>query len=227
MSDAGAAFLLSLRLSVWTTLLLVPVGFMLGRLLAFTDLKGRQWLEAILLLPLLLPPTVLGFYLLLVLSPQNPVGAMLAQLLGQPLVFSFSGLVLASMLVNLPFAVFPVQQAFHAIPDDVREAAQVCGMSSWRTLWRIDIPLAWRGTVAAVMLVFAHTMGEFGVVLMVGGNIAGETRTASIAIYDSVQAFDMQSAVWLTLALIAVSISSLLIVRLAGAQARGYLSHLP
>jgi len=211
-------FWLSLKLAFWTTILLLPIGLLVGRLLAYSTFKGRAWLEAIVYLPLVLPPTVLGYYLLVVLSPNNVVGKTLASLFDGPLVFSFEALVLASLIANLPFAVQPSQQAFAAIAQDTREAAWVSGLSSFRTLWRIELPQCWLGVLCAATLTFAHTLGEFGVVLMVGGNIAGETRTLSIAIYDSVQSFDMTAAGAMTFGLLLFSIVALVIVRVAGTQ---------
>ena len=164
------------------------------------------------MLPLLLPPTVIGFYLLTTLGQGAPLGAWLARTLGLRLVFSFEGLLLASVLVNLPFMVQPVQRAFAAIPNSLREAAWVCGLSPWRTFWKIELPLAWPGLLAGVALTMAHTLGEFGVVLMVGGSIAGETKTLSIAIYDRVQAFDMGSAHIMALALVGASLAALALV---------------
>ena len=141
------------------------------------------------MLPLVLPPTVLGFYLLVAFSPQSAFGAALKSLFGGQLVFSFAGILVASLIVNLPFAVQPIQRAFEAIPPNVREAAFVSGLSRWETMRRIELPLAWPGIVSAMALTFAHTLGEFGVILMIGGSIPGETRVLSISIYDSVQAF--------------------------------------
>lgn len=209
-------FWLSLKLAFWTTLLLVPIGLLIGRLLAYKKFTGKGWIEALVYLPLVLPPTVLGYYLLVSLSPTNAFGEVLASVLGAPLVFSFHALVLASLIVNLPFAVQPAQQAFAAIPQDTREAAWVSGLSAWQTFIRIELPQCWLGILCAATLTFAHTLGEFGVVLMVGGNIAGETRTLSIAIYDSVQAFDMKSAGIMTAGLLLFSIVALVIVRIAG-----------
>ncbi len=190
----------------------------MGRVLAYGKFKGRVWLEAFVYLPLVLPPTVLGYYLLVVLSPNNKIGKTLATLFDGPLVFSFEALVLASLIVNLPFAVQPSQLAFAAIAQDTREAAWVSGLSSWSTFYRIELPQCWLGVLCAATLTFAHTLGEFGVVLMVGGNIAGETRTLSIAIYDSVQSFNMGSAGAMTLGLLLFSLVALVIVRIAGIQ---------
>jgi len=209
-------FWLSLKLAFWTTVLLVPIGLLIGRVLAYKKFTGKAWLEALVYLPLVLPPTVLGYYLLVSLSPNNAFGGALASLLGAPLVFSFEALVLSSLIVNLPFAVQPAQQAFAAIAQDTREAAWVSGLSPWQTFVRIELPQCWLGILCAATLTFAHTLGEFGVVLMVGGNIEGETRTLSIAIYDSVQAFDMQSASIMTASLLLFSLLALFVVRVAG-----------
>jgi molybdate transport system permease protein len=203
---------ISLALAVGTALLLLPFSVWLARWLATTTWRGRPVLEALLMLPLLLPPTVIGFYLLTTLGQASPVGAWLARTLGVRLVFSFEGLLLASVLVNLPFMVQPVQRAFAAIPNSLREAAWVCGLSPWQAFWKIELPLAWPGLLAGVALTMAHTLGEFGVVLMVGGSIAGETKTLSIAIYDRVQAFDMNSAHIMALALVGASLAALALV---------------
>lgn len=185
---------LSLRLAVWTCLVLTPLAVLAARALAWGAFAGKGFAEAAIALPLVLPPTVLGYYLLVSLGGASPIGQLYQALTGRGLVFTFDGLLLASLIFNLPFAVQPMQRAFEAIPADVREAAWCSGMSHWRTFWRIELPLAWPGVVSALALTFAHTLGEFGVVLMVGGNIPGETKTVSIAIYDRVQAFDDAAA---------------------------------
>jgi molybdate transport system permease protein len=202
---------LSLRLALWTCLLLLPVAVALGRVLAWGRFRGRGMLEALVALPLVLPPTVLGYYLLSALGMGSPLGQWFLALTGHSLVFSFDGLLLASLVFNLPFAVQPVQRALEAIPEPVREAAWCSGLSVWGALWRIELPLAWPGVVSALALTFAHTLGEFGVVLMVGGNIPGETKTVAIAIYDRVQAFDdtgaaLMSAVLLGLSFVAIAL---------------------
>ncbi len=202
----------SLLLAVCTAALLLPMGVWLARWLATTAWRGRPVIEALLMLPLLLPPTVIGFYLLITLGQGSVVGSWLARTLNLRLVFSFEGLLLASVLVNLPFMVQPLQRAFAAIPLSLREAAWVCGLSPWRAFWKIELPLAWPGLLAGVALTMAHTLGEFGVVLMVGGSIAGETKTLSIAIYDRVQAFDMASAHVMALALVGASLLALAFV---------------
>jgi molybdate transport system permease protein len=202
----------SLLLAVLTAALLLPPGIAVARWLAFSTWRGKPLAEALLMLPLLLPPTVVGFYLLMALGQGSPLGAWLARQLDLRLVFSFEGLLFASVLVNLPFMAQPIQRAFAAIPTSVREAAWVSGLSGWRTFLRIELPLAWPGLLAGVALTAAHTLGEFGVVLMVGGSIPGETRTLSIAIYDRVQAFDMTAAHVMALALVAVSVVAVALV---------------
>jgi molybdate transport system permease protein len=202
----------SLLLAGLTALLLLPPGVALARWLALTAWRGKPLAEAVVMLPLLLPPTVVGFYLLLAFGRASPLGAWLAARFDIRLVFSFEGLLLASVLINLPFMVQPIQRAFAAIPQSLREAAWVCGLSRWRTFTRIELPLAWPGLVSGVALTAAHTLGEFGVVLMVGGSIPGATRTLSIAIYDRVQAFDLPSAHAMALALVLCSLAAVALV---------------
>lgn len=208
-----SALYVSFKLALWTTLLLVPIGLVTGRWLASTNIRGKAWIESLLMLPLVLPPTVIGYYLLVIFSPQSVTGNFFSQLFGQPLVFTFPGLVIASLIVNLPFAIQPIQIAFGNLPQELREAAWVSGLSPLKTWWHIELPLTWQGILASSTLVFAHTLGEFGVVLMVGGNIEGSTRTISIAIYDSVQSFDMKTAGLYSLALLVFSLLALAIVR--------------
>jgi molybdate transport system permease protein len=213
----------SLRLGGLTVLLLLPVGVAFGRLLAFRRFPGRTLMEAALALPLVLPPTVLGFYLLVAFGANSPVGRLLEGAFGRGLVFSFEGLLLASVIVNLPFAVQPMQRSFEAIPSEVREAAAVSGLSPWQVLLRVDLPLAWPGIVTGLVLAFAHTLGEFGVVLMVGGSIPGETRTIAIAIYDRTQAFDEAGAAVMSAFLLALSLAALgLTYALSGLVGRRY-----
>jgi molybdate transport system permease protein len=200
----------SLLLAVLTAVLLLAPGIALARWLALTGWRGKPLAEALVMLPLLLPPTVVGFYLLLAFGP--PLGAWLAARLDVRLVFSFEGLLLASLLINLPFMVQPIQRSFAAIPQSLREAAWVCGLSRWRTFTRIELPLAWPGLVSGIALTAAHTLGEFGVVLMVGGSIPGATRTLSIAIYDRVQAFDLHGAHVMALALVLCSLAAVALV---------------
>ena len=201
-----SALKLSLELAAWTVLILLPIGIGVGRLLAVRQFSGKAWVEALLALPLVLPPTVLGYYLLVAMGGASPVGQFYESLIGRPLVFNFEGLLVASVVFNLPFAIQPIQRGFEAIAPEVRDAAACCGLSAWRTLWRIELPLAWSGLLSAVVLTFAHTLGEFGVVLMVGGNIPGETKTIAIAIYDRVQAFDHAGAGIMSAALLLISL---------------------
>jgi molybdate transport system permease protein len=199
-----------------TLALLIPVSLALGRTLATQGFAGKGIVEGLVALPLVLPPTVLGFYLLLAFGIRSPFGQLFASLTGQSLAFSFEGLVLASVLINLPFAVQPIQRAFESIPVDVREAAACCGMTWWRAFIAIELPLAWPGVLTAAILSFAHTLGEFGVVLMVGGNIPAETRTLSIAIYDRMQAFDDRAAGVMAAMLLAVALVALVLTNLLG-----------
>jgi molybdate transport system permease protein len=201
----------SLLLAVLTAALLLPVGIALARWLAFTEHRAKPFVEALLLLPLLLPPTVIGFYLLMVFGQGSALGAWLASF-NIRLVFSFEGLLITSLLVNLPFMVQPIQRAMEAVGRDMREAAWVGGLSNWQTLKRIELPLAWPGVLAGIALTMAHTLGEFGVVLMVGGSIPGETRTLSIAIYDRVQSFDERAAHVMAAALVVLSLIALAVV---------------
>ena len=201
----------SLTLAALTTLVLLPLGLALARWLAVTAWAGRPVIEALLLLPLLLPPTVIGFYFLVAFGQGSALGAWLAAS-GWRLVFTLEGLLLVSVLVNLPFMVQPIQRAFAAVPNSLREAAWVSGLSTWQTFWRIELPLAWPGLLAGVALTVAHTLGEFGVVLMVGGNIEGETRTLSVSLYDKVQGMDLQSAHVMALALVGISLLALSLV---------------
>ena len=208
------AFTLSLKLAAWTCAVLLPLGIVIARALAWSSFKGKSIVEALVMLPLVLPPTVLGYYLLVGLAPGSVAGQAFGLVTGETLVFSFAGIVFASLIVNLPFAIQPMQRAFEAIPMHVREAAWVSGLSSWQTFLRIELPLAWPGLVSAFALVFAHTLGEFGVILMIGGNIPGETQTLSIAIYDRMQAFRNAEAGVMALVLLVFSFFGIAIVHL-------------
>ena len=212
-----APVLLSLELAAWTAVLMLPLGLLAGRALAWRSFRAKPLVEAAVALPLVLPPTVLGYYLLTAFSPDAVIGSVFERLTGEVLAFSFPGLVAASMIFNLPFAVQPMQQAFAAIPHEIREAAWVSGLSDPATLARIELPIAWPGVLAAFVLTFAHTLGEFGVVLMVGGNIPSRTQTLSIAIYEHVQAFEMEAAGMFSALLLAASLIAMALVRaLAG-----------
>jgi molybdate transport system permease protein len=214
------AFSLSLQLAAWTVALLLPIAILIARLLAWGRFPMKSGLEALIMLPLVLPPTVLGFYLLVAFSPQSTLGAAIKALFGGQLVFSFAGILVASLIVNLPFAVQPIQRAFEAIPLNVREAAFVSGLSGWETMRRIELPLAWPGIVSAIALTFAHTLGEFGVILMIGGSIPGETRVLSISIYDSVQAFRIGQAGLMSAVLLGFSLAAIAIVHMLARRQR-------
>lgn len=202
------ALSLSIRLGVLTVILLLPFAVLLGRWLATTSWRGRSFIEALVVLPLVLPPTVIGFYLLAAMGPDSPVGRAWTSLFGGGLVFSFEGILLASILVNLPFAVQPAQRGFETVGTDLRDAAASCGMSPWRAFRAVELPLAFPGILTGAVLTFAHTLGEFGVVLMVGGAIPGETRTLSLSIYDRVQALDTAGAGQMAALLLAISLAS-------------------
>jgi molybdate transport system permease protein len=191
--DAAAVWV-TLKLAAATTAILTAVGLPLAQGLAHGRWPGRSLVEAVVALPLVLPPTVVGFYLLVATGPHSPLGRGYAAVTGSQLPFTFAGILLASVLVNLPFAVRPFIAALEAVDRRLLEAAWCLGASHWRTFWRVTLPLCWPGVLAGMVLTFAHTIGEFGVVLMVGGNIPGLTRTLSIAIYDDVQAMDYRAA---------------------------------
>jgi molybdate transport system permease protein len=204
----------ALRLSVWlavaTAVILMPLGVLAGRWLATSTHRLKPLAEATLALPLVLPPTVLGFYVLVSIGGASPLGALYQQLTGHTLAFSFAGLLLASLIFNIPFALMPIQRGFEAIPADLYDAARTCGLSRWRTLWHIELPLAWRGILSGMIMTAAHTLGEFGVVLMVGGSIPGQTKTIAISIYDRVQGFDMHGAGVMSATLLGASLLTLL-----------------
>ncbi|NVN38248.1 molybdate ABC transporter permease subunit [Komagataeibacter swingsii] len=186
-TDIMEATILTLELAVVTTGMLVTIALPLAWWLAFPQRWWKSMVNAIISLPLVLPPSVLGYYLLLAFGPTGP-GGWIARLWGaRTLAFSFHGLVIGSLLYALPFAVQPIQNAFHAMGRHPVESAAVLGASPWRIFYRIAIPMAWRGVVTAIVLSFAHTIGEFGIVLMIGGDIPGQTRVLSVALYDYVE----------------------------------------
>jgi molybdate transport system permease protein len=189
-----SAIALSLRLAAATTAILLVVGLPLASWVTFSHRPGRWAVDALVALPLVLPPTVLGYYVLVALGPRSPIGHAYEAITGGPIVFSFSGLLVASVLYSLPFAVQPFAAAFAAVDRTLIETAWCLGASRFRTFTRIVVPLARPGIIAGAVLTFAHTVGEFGVVLMVGGNLPGSTRTVSISIYDDVQAFNYARA---------------------------------
>ncbi len=200
------AIALSARLSVATTAILLVLAVPLAAWLSFSQRRWTVLVEAVVALPLVLPPTVLGYYVLVAVGARSPVGRWWQDLTGSPLAFSFEGLLVASVFYSLPFAVQPLLAAFAGVDRRLLEASAVLGRSWPATVLRVVLPLSKAGLATAAVLTFAHTVGEFGVVLMVGGNIPGETRTASIAVYDSVQAFDYATAGRTSLALLAFSL---------------------
>lgn len=203
---------LTLRLAAVTTLLLLAVATPLAWWIARGSTMLRRIVQAAVALPLVLPPTVLGFYLLVGLGPTTSIGRALIRVLGHPLAFTFSGLVAGSLLFSLPFAVQPLVAGFSSIDRELIDTARTLGAAPWTVFWRIVAPLSRSAFFAAAILAFTHTVGEFGVVLMLGGDIPGLTRTLSIAIYDQVQVADYRGANHTALALVAVSFSALLLV---------------
>jgi molybdate transport system permease protein len=194
---------LSVQLAFVTTVILLLVGAPLAWWLARTRTRLKPVAQAIVAMPIVLPPTVLGFYLLILLGPQGGIGSWWVSLTGSALTFSFTGLVIASCIYSLPFAVQPMQNAFEALPRQTLERAWTLGASRLDAFFSIAVPLSVRGLISGAVLAFAHTLGEFGVVLMVGGNIPGETRVVSIAIYDHVETLNYAAAHTLSLVLLA------------------------
>ena len=206
------ALLLSLRLAGTVSVVLLILSLPLAYWLSFTRWRGKFLIESIIALPLVLPPTVLGFYALLALGPRGAIGRFWQALSGHSLAFTFAGLVIASLVYSLPFAVQPLVASFEGLDRRLLDAAAVLGASRARAFFRVILPLAWPGVITAGVLSFAHTLGEFGVVLMVGGNLAGITRTISIDIYDRVQALDYAGAHQTALLLLLISFVVLSIV---------------
>ncbi len=201
--------LLTLKLSLITTGILLFVGIPLAYWLAFSRFRLKFLVEALVSMPLVLPPSVLGFYLLVAFSPQNAIGHFLDNWLGVRLVFSFEGLVLASIIFSLPFMVHPIVSGFQSVPVNIQEAAYTLGKSRLSVLKNILIPNIRPALLSGTVLSFAHTIGEFGVVLMIGGNIPDETRVASIAIYDEVEALNYNTANFYALILFVISFTIL------------------
>ena len=200
-----SALWITLRLALLTTLILLLLGTPLAWWLARSHWRYKFLLEAVIALPLILPPTVLGFYLLLLLGAQGPIGRLMKSLGGHPLAFSFSGLVIGSVIYSMPFVVQPLQDAFRAIGRRPLEVAATLRASPLDRFFSIAVPLARPGFLTAAVLGFAHTVGEFGVVLMIGGNIPGQTQVLSIAIYDHVEALEYTHAHWLSGGLLLIS----------------------
>lgn len=206
------ALILSLKLALLVSCVLLVVGLPLAYWLAFSHRRWKFMIEALVALPLVLPPTVLGFYLLVALGPQSPLGRFWQSWTGHTLAFTFEGLVIGSILYSLPFAVQPIAASFAGIDRKLLAASSSLGASALRTFFRITVPLALPGIVTGFVLAFAHTLGEFGVVLMIGGNIPGATKTISIAIYDDVQGLNYAAANQSALLLLALSFVTLCLV---------------
>ena len=204
--------LLSLQLALITSCLLFVLGLPLAWWLAFSKFRLRFLVESVVALPIVLPPTVLGFYLLLEFGSRGWLGAFWERSTGHTLAFSFEGLVLGSVIYSLPFAVQPFTAALASVDRRLLAASAILGASPWRTFWRVTFPIALPGLVTGFALSFAHTLGEFGVVLMLGGNIAGRTQTASIAIYDNVQMLDYATASRQSITLLAISFTLLVAI---------------
>ena len=204
--------LLTVRLAALTAMVLVVVGIPIGYWLTYSRWRWKFLVESVVALPLVLPPTVLGFYVLVAISPHSPLGHAYQHVTGHSLAFTFEGLLLASVLYSLPFAVQPFTAAFGAVNPRLVEASWTLGVSRLHTFFRVTVPLSVAGLVTGVVLSFAHTLGEFGVVLMVGGNIPGVTRTVSIDIYDEVQALNYSAAARTALVLLLFSFVSLSVV---------------
>lgn len=225
MVETSAAFLglpgplwqalgLSLRLAAITTLILGAIGLPLAHWLNTSRQRITPFIETLVALPIVLPPTVIGFYLLIAFSPQHPPGSWLHTISGTPLAFTFTGLVIASVFYSLPFAVQPFQAALRAVPREMLDAAATLGTAPRRVFWRVHVPLARHGVAAGLTLAFAHTLGEFGVVLMIGGSIPGVTKVASIALYDEVQKLNYPAAHAFAAVLLVLSFGLLLVVTL-------------
>jgi molybdate transport system permease protein len=208
----AAELTLSLQLAGLTTVILLALGLPIAWWLATSRWRAKFLVEAVVALPIVLPPTVLGFYLLTGLGPHSPAGRVFQAVAGHPFPFSFAGLLVASVLYSLPFAVQPFAGALAGVDRRLVEASHTLGVSHLATFFRVTLPLAWPGVLAGAVLSFAHTLGEFGVVLMVGGNIPGRTRTLSVAIFDHVEALEYGAAHRTAGLLLAVSFAVLALV---------------
>ncbi|MBS1799468.1 MAG: molybdate ABC transporter permease subunit [Acidobacteria bacterium] len=214
------ALWLTLRLAASTTAILLVVALPLAWWIASGHGAGRAIVQAVVALPLVLPPTVLGYYLLVAMGPLTAPGRVLMRLFGHPLAFSFSGLLVGSVLYSIPFAVQPLVAGFRAVDRGYVEAAAGLGASPWAIFFSVVLPLSRASLMTSAVLAFTHTVGEFGVVLMIGGNIPGATRTLSIALYDQVQEFNYAAANRTALVLLAFSLAALLLIYLAPALRR-------
>ena len=219
LPDLGPLFL-TIKLAVITTVILIVVGTPVAWWLATTRLKIKPLFEALIALPIVLPPTVIGFYLLILLSPQGTLGSFWVEMTGHALTFSFLGLVIASVIYSFPFVVQPLQTAFESVGSDLMEAAHTLGAKPIDAFFSVAVPMAKRGYLTACVLGFAHTLGEFGVVLMIGGNIPGETRLISIAIYDHVESLEYSQAHVLSLILLSFAFISMLVMYVLNSNSR-------
>lgn len=217
-ADSLATAWLTIQLAATTTVILLLLGTPLAWWLANSRSRWRRPINALIALPLVLPPTVLGFYLLLTFGPEGAIGRITGALGIGSLNFTFSGLVIASVIYSLPFTVQPLQSAFAAIGKRPLEVAATLGAGQLDRFFNVVLPLSRAGVIAAMILTFAHTIGEFGVVLMIGGNIPGETRVLSVAIYDHVEALEYTQAHWLAALLLLFSFIALLLINLTGLQ---------
>ena len=207
-----SAIIVTIKLASLSTAILILIGTPLAWWLSQTRFKFKVIIEALIALPLILPPTVLGFYLLLTLGPNGPIGKFLESLGGSSIAFTFSGLVVGSVIYSLPFVVQPLQNSFNSVGKQSMEVAATLGASKIDRFFTVAIPLARSGFITAIVLGFAHTVGEFGVVLMIGGNIPGETGVLSIAIYDHVETMEYGKAHWLSAGLLIMSFLMLIFV---------------
>ena len=206
------ALWLSMKLAACVAAILLVIGMPVAYWLAYTNWRGKFLFESVVALPLVLPPTVLGFYALVAMGPHGPLGKLWIALFGHGLAFTFAGLIMASVLYSFPFAVQPLVASFEGVDRRLLDASAVLGAGGLRTFCRVILPLSLPGVVTAAVLSFAHTLGEFGVVLMVGGNLAGVTRTVSIDIYDHVQSMEYGEANRMALVLLAISFAVLSVV---------------
>jgi len=185
---------LTFKLAASTTVILLLVGLPFARWLAYTRIRVKPLIEALVSMPMVLPPSVIGYYILVIYSPRSWFGEWLGQVFDVRLAFTFEGVLIASVIFSLPFMIQPLHNGLRALPDSLREASYTLGKSKWTTFFRVLLPNIKPSVITAVALTFAHSIGEFGIVLMVGGNMPGETRVASIAIYDEVQALNFKAA---------------------------------
>lgn len=210
-SEFLATMVLTFKLATITTLILLLIGIPLATFLVYSKMRFKSIIETVVSMPLVLPPSVLGFYLLLAFSPASAIGSFLTEH-GIRLAFSFEGLVIGSVLFSLPFMVHPIQSALSQVPISIFEASYTLGKSKLQTMYHVILPTIRHGLISGIVLAFAHTVGEFGVILMIGGNIPGETRVASIAIYDEVESLNYAMAHQYALSLFVVTFAILLLV---------------